>query len=181
MIGFKNYRKENFDYACILSKITDTKLTKALKHMQKLHKGIATNSQDTDTIKNGLSVDPHITIFYGLYDSVDKNKLNEIIGYNKNLKLTCKNINWFSLDTHDVLHFECESDSLSKLHYQLSQFPNGNTFPMYKPHITIAHIKKDYKIRYALNRMIQDCEMPFDINIDNLYLTLSNNTEIKLV
>lgn len=109
-----------------------------------------------DLHENGLEKEPHVTLLYGIHDGgehdeLPKEKLAEVIDISKKSldeAVILKGVSAFENDEYDVLKFDAESLALREANKKLSDFPNSNTFPDYKPHVTIAYLKsgkaKDY-------------------------------------
>ena len=102
-----------------------------------------------DLHENGFEDEPHVTLLYGIHDGgdhkeLDKDGLAEIINASKaclDEAIILKGITAFENEDFDVLKFDAEAPSLSEANKKLSEFPNSNSFPDYKPHVTIAYLK----------------------------------------
>lgn len=101
----------------------------------------------------------HITILYWLLESAQKNKehINKLIGGDKIGKLTIESIDTFDSNYQDE-PYVCivakikKEDWLMNLHNKLELLPHINTFPEYKPHVTIAYVKDD-KVDEILDKL----------------------------
>lgn len=97
---------------------------------------------------------PHLTLFYGF--------LQEAKCYRRHIEILLKDTNISSVKIEDISFFESPYDDenyycivakvektpeLLEAHNKMTLLPNIQTFPDYKPHITIAYIIKDEKIR----------------------------------
>jgi 2'-5' RNA ligase len=112
----------------------------------------------------GLEDKVHVTIFYGIKPDEStpkdvKEKIKEYlekIDVNKEYEL--EKISIFENDDYDVVKFEIEDcDELHKLNKFIEKsFPYNNDYPEYKPHATIAYVKKGKGKKY-----IQKLEEPF--------------------
>lgn len=93
---------------------------------------------------------PHLTLFYGF--------LQEAKCYKKHIEMLLLNSNINTVKIEDVSFFESpyedepyycivakveKTSELLEAHNKMTLLPNIQTFPEYKPHITIAYIKKD--------------------------------------
>jgi len=103
-----------------------------------------------DVSDDGIEKQHHITLLYGLHESVSwkecKNKLENFDPIS-DVKLT--NITFFDNDDADVLICEVESETLHKMNKKLKTLPHQETFPEYKPHMTIAYLKKGCGEKYT--------------------------------
>lgn len=87
---------------------------------------------------------PHVTLLYGLLSN-DTGPLRAIGKlFNSPIKLSIGNLNYFDTEESDVLYASVESKELHKIHKMLSRLPNENKYLKYKPHVTIAYLKKGY-------------------------------------
>lgn len=97
---------------------------------------------------------PHLTLFYGF--------LQEAGCYKKHIEILLKDTNIGSVKIETIDYFESpyedeqyycivakveKTEDLLYAHNKMMLLPNIQTFPDYKPHITIAYIVKDEVIR----------------------------------
>jgi 2'-5' RNA ligase len=109
----------------------------------------------------GIQKNPHLTLLYGLKSDVSKEKVEDILENimdeytsDKGIEIEIENIGVFENEKFDVVKFNIKkTELLQKLFDGLSELPNENTFPDYKPHMTIAFVKKGlgekYKKKYS--------------------------------
>lgn len=105
-------------------------------------------SNDGET--HGIQDNPHITILYGLHDNVTLEQVKSVFeGFDGDINVEVDGIDIFENKDYDVVKFNVKPDgALQYLHDRLSEFPNSNQFPDYKPHITIAYVKKGTGKKY---------------------------------
>lgn len=96
-----------------------------------------------DGVAKGRENDIHVTVLYGIVDENPK-ETAEIVSKIKPFEIRLGLINAFKDNKkYDVCKIEVESSDLEKLHYDIEEkVKNENTFPTYKPHVTIAYVKK---------------------------------------
>lgn len=89
----------------------------------------------------GLENEPHTTLLFGLHEEVSLEDVKSIL--EKFTFSTCKvhNISTFNNPKYDILKFEVKGDNLHQCNKELKQFPYTNTFPDYKPHLTIGYLQ----------------------------------------
>ena len=96
-----------------------------------------------DGVAKGRENDIHVTVLYGIVDENPK-ETAEIVSKTKPFEIRLGLINAFKDNKkYDVLKIEVESSELEKLHYDIEEnVKNENSFPTYKPHVTILFAKK---------------------------------------
>ena len=177
-LTFENYLNESHSYACVMADIKNEKILNVVSELQSKINRFTVSSQDGDSVKNGLETNTHITIFYGLDDNVinSPNFKNIIKKYKDHvLDLTVKEVSYFESDDYRVCKLGCESKTLSLIHNDIRDtLPHHNTFPDYKPHITIAYLKKDAQ------NIEHNIEFPIELELESYYICLTNDLKIKL-
>lgn len=96
----------------------------------------------------GLENEPHVTLLYGLKESVTPQEVKEVIDqFNFN---ACKfhNASLFE-NEYDVLKFDVDGDDLHEANRALRNLPYENLFPDYHPHATIGYLKKGAGKKYC--------------------------------
>lgn len=99
----------------------------------------------------GYEEEPHVTILYGFKYDDDIDKIKKILTQLKNeIRIFIKDIDIFSTDKFDVVKFNVESKMLVKLNEIMSKnFDHIVTYRDYKPHMTIAYVKKGTGEKYV--------------------------------
>lgn len=92
----------------------------------------------------GIEHDCHVTILYGFHKEVDSKELFDKIrkDVKDGIEIKLTDISCFEGSDNDVLKFGVESDLLHRLNKKVREFPHTNKFSDYKPHMTIAYVKK---------------------------------------
>lgn len=96
----------------------------------------------------GLETTPHITLLYGLHKEV---MLVDVLRVMENFSfgnLTISDVSKFEQEDFDVLKFSVTGESLHECNKKLKKLPCTVKFPDYKPHLTIAYLKKGYADYY---------------------------------
>ena len=98
----------------------------------------------------GIQDNPHVTILYGLHGSVSPEELKSVLDrFNGNLRIKIAGIGIFENEDFDVVKMNVVPDGgLQQLHDMISRLPNSDQYPEYKPHITIAYVKKGSGRKY---------------------------------
>lgn len=91
----------------------------------------------------GREYEPHVTVLYGLHSESPK-PIREAVQDFEPFKITLGKISAFTTnEAFDVLKLEVASDGLHKLNKLLATLEHTNKFSDYKPHVTLAYIKKN--------------------------------------
>jgi hypothetical protein len=123
--------------------------------MNKIHDGINPDDlyEEEGDRTYGLEDEPHVTLLYGLEDSVTPEHVKEIVDKFKFGKLVAHNVSLFEND-YDVLKFDIRYPTrggafLHKCNSALRNLPYNNQYPDYHPHMTIAYLQKGTGKKYC--------------------------------
>lgn len=123
----------------------------------------------------GRQRNPHLTLLFPIKDT-EPNKSFNILDkvLIKPIDIKVNKIDFFESQKYDVLKFSVISNKyLDMIHSELKKnIPNGDKFDIYKPHITIAYLKKGVAKKYC-----KDFNMEIN-NQKNIIFTYNEN-EIK--
>jgi hypothetical protein len=137
------------------------------------------NAEDVYSIDedHGIEQTPHITVLYGFYSFVMPHDVLEVLNTFKQPSVRFGNIGIF--EDHpdfDVVKIDVESEDLNNMHSELLNLPNEQTFPTYKPHMTIAYLKKGTAKKYeGIN-----IDFVGDILLDEAVFSSPNGEKILL-
>jgi 2'-5' RNA ligase len=105
---------------------------------------------DADLAEKGREGQPHVTALYGLHGEVDANAVRKALEGEGPISLTLGRGRIFETDDGDVLYAEVESEDLKRINRKLAEaLPHTNTHGTYKPHVTIAYLKKGKGEKYV--------------------------------
>lgn len=99
---------------------------------------------DPDTGMEGRETDPHVTILYGIHTS-NPDDLNDILFSENPPSFTLNKVSLFTTNPEfDVVKIDIDkTPELMKLHDELvDNIEHTSKFPDYKPHATLAYVKK---------------------------------------
>jgi len=101
---------------------------------------------EPDGTAKGREWDTHITVKYGLQTNNPLEALRIIdaaqIGP---FEIALGPVGVFEQATHDVVKIDVISDGLAALHEALKAgLPNTEAFPVYRPHVTLAYVKRGF-------------------------------------
>lgn len=99
---------------------------------------------------HGLATEPHVTVLYGLHEEVHEDLVCRVCqGVDGPLEVDVKGISTFENEDYDVLKLDVESDLLRKMNKAFRSFPHTNDYDDYKPHMTVAYLKKGTAGKYS--------------------------------
>ena len=105
-----------------------------------------------DDPSKGLETDPHVTILYGLHNTVSDSDIQSIVEQiDGDFNLKIRGVGVFENKDFDVVKFNVESEYLHQVNSMFRTLPYSSDYPDYKPHITISYVKKDTGKKYEDN------------------------------
>lgn len=125
----------------------------------------------------GVQERPHLTLLYGLHEEVTLDQVKSIFeNFNGDIEIEVDGIDIFENKDFDVVKFNIKpTKSLKELNQKLSELPNSNQYPDYKPHITIAYVKSGMGKKYVkpdYNYKVK--------NVDEVIYSTPNGEEFKI-
>ena len=145
----KNYiqfikESSGYEYGCVMVEVPVSNWDEITSYIDP--KDVYIGDDDT----HGIQENPHVTILYGLHKEVTPEMVKSIFeNFTGSINIEVNGIDIFENKDYDVVKFNVNPDgALQELHDKLSEFPNSNSFPDYKPHITIAYVNKGTGKKY---------------------------------
>ena len=101
--------------------------------------------------RHGIEDDPHLTLLYGLEPQITEEEIKKVFSdFEHEVTLKINGIDTFNNEEYDVVKLNVEkTPELQKLHDRLSELPNHDSYPEYRPHITISYVKKGTGNKYV--------------------------------
>ena len=91
----------------------------------------------------GYDNEPHVTIKYGFRPDLDRMDVARILKGVAPFLVKLIALNQFQNEKYDVVKFEVEKHPvLMELRKRCNGYPNTDSYPDYKPHMTLAYVKK---------------------------------------
>lgn len=108
-------------------------------------------SIDESNPTTGREKEPHVTVLYGLGENVTQEELAKVIGDAGPVEVELGKTSIFENEKYDVLKVDVKSEALTALNKKIDEnFDTpGKTFDDYKPHVTIAYLKKGEGQKYV--------------------------------
>jgi len=116
---------------------------------------------DPEWADDARETEPHVTALYGLHDP-DSAAAARVVAQHGPITVKMGKTSLFSNDKYDVLKVDVHGPQLHALNADLSKLPNSNSYPEYKPHATIAYLKKGEGKAYEGDTRFEGKELTFD-------------------
>lgn len=112
---------------------------------------------------DGFETDTHITILYGICTK-NRDIIKNLFAKEKPVKAKLGKIGCFvNNDEFDVVIIKIDSTDLERLHNKIKNELNVNlTHDQYKPHCTIAYVKKGKARKYAGENIFEEKSLTFN-------------------
>jgi 2'-5' RNA ligase/DNA polymerase III epsilon subunit-like protein len=173
----KNYKQfiiekiNGYDYGCVMIDVPVQNWYEIISWI---------DSEDLYEVEGenyGVQERPHLTLLYGLHKEVTPDMVKSIFdNFDGNIEVEVDGIDIFENEKFDVVKFNIKpTESLIELNSKLSELPNSNEYPDYKPHITIAYVKSGMGKKYVK----PDYKYVVK-NINEVTYSMSNGEEFKI-
>lgn len=122
-----------------------------------------------------LETQPHVTVVYGFHeDEIDEETIGSVVKQNmKPITVPVDEVDIFEGDEYDVVKYNIPvTKELQEYRDLFMKFPNTQSFPEYKPHMTIAYVKPGTGKKYK--RKLRE---PFNVTFTKGVYSFHNNPE----
>jgi 2'-5' RNA ligase/DNA polymerase III epsilon subunit-like protein len=159
-----------YEYGCVMVEVPVSNWDEITSYIDP--EDVYTGGDDA----HGIQENPHVTILYGLHEGVTEEDVKSVFeGFTGSINIEVDGIGVFENKDYDVVKFNVNPDgALQELHDKLSEFPNSNSFPDYKPHITIAYVNKGTGEKYIKP------EYKYEVkNVDNITYSMPSGEKVN--
>ena len=112
--------------------------------------------------EEGREDEMHVTVLFGLHDN-EPDDVEEALEGESPIKLTLGKTSIFEAEKYDVVKLGVESDDLHRINAKLrDRCEHTMTYPEYKPHCTIAYVKKGMGKKYIGNDKFAGTKLEID-------------------
>lgn len=141
VIEEKSYKMASYSYSSVQAQIP----AHIARKMLEIGKGIPRK----ELAEDGIEKDSHVTVLYGLHTK-DPEELRKFLKGYKPITITLGKTDCFTTSKYnDVVLFKVNSPDLVRLNDQLrNRFQYTTMYPDYRPHATVAYVKKGYGPKY---------------------------------
>jgi hypothetical protein len=144
--SYTQFIKESsgYEYGCVMVEVPVSNWDEITSYIYP--EDVYTGGDDS----HGIQEFPHLTLFYGLHKEVTPEMVKSVFEeFTGSINIEVNGIGVFENKDYDVVKFNVNpNDALQELHDKLSEFPNSNEYPDYKPHITLCYTKKGTGKKY---------------------------------
>lgn len=120
------------------------------------------DSVDPEWSDGALETDIHVTALYGLTNH-EADPVQKAIAGHGPVTITLGKVSAFTTNPdYDVLKVDVTGKALHDLNAKIAKLPNANTFPDYKPHVTIAYLKKGEAAKYVGDDRFEGKQLTFN-------------------
>lgn len=121
----------------------------------------------------GVQENPHLTLLYPVLENAKFDEIKNVLRstLNHEISIEIDKIDVFENEEFDVVKFNVKNNEyLNKIHENLkNNIPNDDKYDIYRPHITLAYIKKGLGKKYIRN------DYKYTIkNVNKICYSLSN-------
>ena len=168
--SYKLFEEKTYEFGCVMVDVP-------VKNWNEITQFI--DSDDVYTVSGndtyGIQDRPHLTLLYGTHKEVESKQVESLLKGTKPFSIDIDGVDIFENEDYDVVKFNIKkSDILQSMFDKLSSLPNSNKFKDYKPHITIAYVKKGTGKKYIK----PDYKWKVD-NIDEITYSMVDGNEYK--
>lgn len=107
----------------------------------------ASKIPDNVLAEDGREARPHVTVKYGLHGD-DASEVAALLQDEPPITVTLGKTSLFENPEADVVKIDVDSPALHRLNAKIASLPNTDTFPDYKPHVTLAYVKPGEGARF---------------------------------
>lgn len=125
----------------------------------------------------GREDNPHVTVKYGLHTGKVSDVESVVKGFGP-VEISLGQVSIFEPEgkDNDVVKVEVESNSLRELNKKVSTLENSDEHPEYKPHVTIAYVKKGEGQKYVGREDFKGMKFTSD---DLVFSASSGDTKVE--
>lgn len=161
ILKFNDYKKNEDEpkLGCLMLYFAFSDWSQFIRKMIKEEDIYSNEDEDTDKVNNyGFENEAHCTVLFGFhhYEGIVQ-KIKEYLPELEYIDDIMRgNITLFEQEKYDVIKFDLHSEKLKDLNEKFKEnFEYTNEFLDYKPHMTIAYVKKGEGAKYFKENLKQ--------------------------
>lgn len=130
-----------YEYGCVMGIVDPTSAKKILEISNMLIPNESLYLEEGQEF--GREKECHVTAKFGLTEHYKMDTMGRVMAVIHPFKAILESIGLFDTNPKfDVVKFNVKSEMLEKLNKLFSRLPNHDEHPIYKPHLTLAYVKK---------------------------------------
>lgn len=157
---FEQLLEESHDYSCVMAP-APPKIANAVINWGKMNIDDDDLYDDEEEDK-GREDEVHVTVKYGLTEGQPSEELLRIIEETQPFDIEIGTCSIFEAPEYDVVKFSVESRELRKLNARVSELPHEDQHPKYRPHMTVAYVRKG-SCNDLVGKRLFDTDIPAEL------------------
>jgi 2'-5' RNA ligase len=167
-----------YDYSCLMAEIPDDVAQEIIAFADTIPDE---HIYEPDNDEKGRTKHAHITVKFGIH-TTDLADVEKVVAGSPLLRAKLGRVTAFNNEDFVVLKVSVQSEDLTKLNGKIKrELECTDTFPDYKPHVTIAYLKKDEKNPYYYKDFCTDDFLDREIMIGNLTFSTPKGTKDRIM
>lgn len=141
MLKLMTIVESQYDYGCIMAfpeKFISDKILGFGRNL--IPENILYKENDSFGYENEI----HTTIKYGLINPYNEAQMRQLLHHVTPFNIEVGGLSIFENEKFDVVKFEVDGKELRKLNEMFCKLPHHDSYPDYKPHMTLAYVKKGH-------------------------------------
>jgi 2'-5' RNA ligase len=171
--------EENYKFSCVMLMVPET-LSAPLQEWSEKHIPDKALFVDDDGGK-GREDECHVTVLYGLTDAIPSENLMEVLESTRPFEVYLGKVSLFENDEFDVVKCEVISPALHALNKRIcASVDYENDHPVYKPHCTIAYVKKGAAKKLVGQKPFDDADLDPKFTVTEIVFSSKNGDKQTL-
>lgn len=158
------------EYGCLMARLPEA----LAKKVRAFALSIPSDWIKHDDGESGIEGDVHVTVKYGIHTQ-DLADVSAAISEVMPFWIRLGRISSFHSPEAVVLKIGVQSPELFRFNKLVcNRLEHTNTFPVYKPHVTVAYLKKDEMFPYYYREFCQNCFEGQEFLVDTVVFSSSD-------
>jgi len=169
--------KIGYSYSCLLARLPEPLASQVRSY------GLSIPDEriyDDDDGELGREDKPHITVKYGIHTK-DLEKVRKVLKEQRPVKVQLGSTSVFYNDDYVVVKIAVDGDEIRRLNRLVSDsFECTDSFPEYRPHVTVAYVKKDETDPHWFNDYLADAFDGREVVLDKLTFSVPSGQKYTI-
>lgn len=161
-------RKVAYSYSCLMAELPRPLANKVREYAASIPDRFIYQSRDGE---QGREDHPHITVKYGIH-TMDLKDIVDLLDSQPPIRVRLGHITSFLTEKYIVLKVSVQGDGLFALNRKVcNTLECTDTFPEYRPHITIAYMRRNEQNPYYYQRYCNNSLDGLEVILDEFTFT----------